>query len=48
MFRFPAQDAAKKVVEQIVGDAKAYDVGSQTFFMNKLGLLNANSSGAEQ
>ncbi len=48
MLRYPAPDQAKKVVDQIVADAKAYEVGQQTFFMNKLGLLNANCSGQEQ
>ena len=32
----------------IIKDPQALDVGSEKFFLNKLGLLNQNASGMEQ
>ena len=48
MARFKDQDRATNVVGQIVNDPKAVEVGMETFFMNKLGLLNIKAPVAEK
>ena len=48
MVRYPAKDAATAIANQICNDAAAINVGESSFFMNKLGLLSANSPVAEK
>ena len=48
MFRFPDQERATRVCDMIIKDPQALDVGSDKFFLNKLGLLTPNANGMEQ
>ena len=48
MQRFPEKDKQVRVCGMIVADPKAIDIGTPTFFMNKLGLLPPGSAAAEK
>ena len=48
ILRFPQQEAATRIVGQIVADPKSLEIGTPTFFMNKLGLLKQSASPAEK